>query len=138
MNSSQIKSSRALGSSLVRLTDQSLEAVGHGVTQVRLSAQIRAVSVEHEAIQFQFLQQTEHTHVKHASLMASARFSILCLFKGIQPENVWIAFIYLFSLIEKKRGQESSGEMKSVFCPRRESSNFTALTDVRVWRPAVA
>lgn len=106
--------------------------------QVRLSAQIGAVSVEHEAIQFQFLQQTEHRLVNHASLMASARFSILCIFKGIQPENVWIAFIYLFSLIEKKWGQESLGEMKSVFCPRWESADFTALTDVRVWHPAVA
>lgn len=40
------------------LTDQSLKAVGHGVSQVRLSAQIWAVSVEHEAIQLQLLEKT--------------------------------------------------------------------------------
>lgn len=33
------------------LTDERLEAVGHGVAQVRLATQVRAVSVEHEAIQ---------------------------------------------------------------------------------------
>lgn len=38
-----------------RLTDKGFEAVGHGVSQVRLPAQIRPVSVEHEAIQLQLL-----------------------------------------------------------------------------------
>lgn len=71
-----------------RLTYQSLEAVGHGVTQVRLAAKVRPVSVEHEAIQLQFLQETEHTLVTDASLTGSGTLPILCIFKGIRRESV--------------------------------------------------
>lgn len=43
------------------LTDQRLEAVGHGVAQVRLSTQVGTVSVEHETIQLQLLHRDKKT-----------------------------------------------------------------------------
>lgn len=43
--------------SLKRLTNESLKAVGHCVPQVRFPAQVRPVSIKHEAIQLQFLKE---------------------------------------------------------------------------------
>lgn len=60
------------------LTDKSLKAVGHGVSQVRLPAQIWSVSVKHEAIQLQFLLKKKD---KHSYQCATTDTSVIASWK---------------------------------------------------------
>lgn len=86
------------------LTDERLEAVGHGMSKVRLPAQVGSVGVEHEAIQLQLLEKRRVQISKlptDTSAVAARRTK-----EGEKKTTTWQIFIKEKSI----RGERTGGK----------------------------